>query len=291
MGLKYQPWHYLTPAQLFAPHTPLATLHAHLVYQIDQSTSPPLDFQQHLLVWVKQHRHDSSETFNHAVILLGNCPDIRTDAIPMLCGLLKHPEFFIRGNAAVSLAKLKIDQPKLISQIGQLVFDHAGNGDWTTSSAALNALVDLQQHAHHALPHLIAFIEQYPQKPDSRYPCSNRSLVRIFGQILSPHPKVIAWLLNLIEQQEREYATPHSSKLAICVLTKMVDALSAGQLKCIQSFLNSDMLDLCPDDDDFFDVLSAVYQLFRDQPERIEQWIEAMNLLDQSKNIDDDLFL
>lgn len=274
MGLKYQPWHYLTPTQLFAAHTPLDTLHGHLVYQINQSTSPPLDFQQHLLTWVKQHRHDSSEAFNHAVILLGNCPDIRTDAILMLCGLLKHPEFFIRGNAAVSLAKLKIDQPKLIRQIGQLIFDHAGNGDWTTSSAALNALARLKLHAVAALPELLDYIDRYPNQPDmSGYPCSNRVLAKIFAQIAQPHPKIVAWLLNLIEQQAREYATPYSSVLAICALSCMPDAITAADRSMIQSFLTSAMLDISIDDKRIYALLTAVEVLFADQLKWVNQWV------------------
>lgn len=292
MGLKYQPWQDLSPDLLFSADSSLAVINAHLELHLALQVPPPLHFQQHLLAWVKQHRQDTSEAFNHAVMLLGYCADIRVAAIEQLAQLLKHPEFYIRGNVAVSLAHLQIDQPKLIRQIGQLIFDDEGNGDWTTSSAAFSALILLKQHAVAALPELLDYISRYPNQSDvSGYPCSNRALVKIFAQITQPHPQIIAWLLNLIEQQAREYATPRSSVLAICVLTKMVDALSVRQLKCIESFLNSDMLDLCPDDDDFFDVLSAVYRLFQDQPERIEQWVEAMSLLDQSKNIDNDLFL
>lgn len=274
MGLKYQPWHHLTPVQLFAPYTPLATLHTHLVYQLNQSTSPPLDFQQYLLIWVKQHRHDSSEAFNHAVILLGNCPDIRTDAIRMLGALLKHPEFFIRGNAAVSLAKLKIDQPKLIRQIGQLIFDHAGNGDWTTSSAALNALVLLKLHAVAALPELLDYINRYPNQPDvSGHPCSNRVLAIIFAQIAQPHPKIVAWLLNLIEQQACEYSTPRSSVLAICALSCMPNALTTAERNMIQSFLTSAMLDMDMDDDAIYALLTAVEVLFADRLKWVNQWV------------------
>lgn len=273
MGLKYQPWHHLTPAQLFATDTPLATLHTHLVYQLNQSTSPPPDFQQHLLGLVKQHRQDSSEAFNHAVILLGNCPDIRTDAIRMLGALLKHPEFFIRGNAAVSLAMLQVDQPKLIRQIGQLLFDHAGNGDWTASSAALNALILLKQQAVAALPELLDYIDRYPNQPDvSGYPCSNRALANIFAQIAQPHPKIVAWLLNLIEQQAREYATPRSSVLAICVLSCMPDTLTTAARNMIQSFLTSAMLNI-EDDEDIYVLLSAVEILFADQLQWIDQWV------------------
>lgn len=274
MGLKYLPWQALPPAQLFATHTPLATLHEHLVYHANQSNAPPIDFQQHLLAWVKQHQQDRSDTLNHAVILLGNCPNIRTDAIPTLCGLLKHPEFDIRGNAAVSLAMLQVDQPTLIRQIGQLLFDHAGNGDWTASSAALNALILLKQQAIAALPELLDYIDRYPNQPDvNGYPCSNYALAQIFTQIAQPHPKIVAWLLNLIEQQAREYATPKSSTQAICALARMPDALGTSQRQMIQSFLTSAMLDMDMDDDDIYALLAAVEILFGDQLRWIDQWV------------------
>ena len=274
MGLKYLPWQALPPDQLFAPHTPLSTLHEHLVYHINQSTSPPLDFQQHLLAWVKSHRQDRSETFNQAVILLGHCSDIRTDVIPVLSGLLNHPEFYIRGNAAVSLAMLQVDQPILIRQIGQLIFDHAGNGDWTASSAALDALIVLKQQAVVALPALLDYIDRYPNQPDSsRNPCSNRALAQVFTQIAQPHPKIVAWLLNLIEQQACEYATPRSSVLAICALSCMPDMLTTADRNMIQSFLTSAMLDMDIDDESIYALLSAVEILFGDQLKWIDQWV------------------
>lgn len=274
MGLKYQPWHYLTPTQLFAAHTPLATLHEHLAYHANQSTSPSLDFQQHLLSWVKQHRQDSSESFNHAVMLLGYCTDIRVAAIEQLAQLLKHPEFYIRGNAAVSLANLQVDQLKLIRQIGQRIFDDAGNGDWTASSAAFHALILLKQHAVAALPELLDYIDRYPNQSDvSGYPCSNRALAKIFAQIAQPHPKIVAWLLNLIEQQACEYSTPRSSLLAICALSHMPDALTAAERNMIQSFLTSAMLDMDMDDDAIYALLTAVEILFGDQLRWIDQWV------------------
>lgn len=274
MGLKYLPWQALPPAQLFATHTPLSTLHEHLAYHANQSTSPPLDFQQHLLAWVKSHRQDRSDTFNHAVILLGKCPNVRTDATPTLSGLLKHPEFYIRGNAAVSLAKLQVDQPTLIHQIGQLIFDHAGNGDWTVSSAALDALIVLKQQAVVALPELLDYIDRYPNQPDSsRDPCSNRALAQIFTQIAQPHPKIVAWLLNLIEQQAREYATPKSSTQAICALAGMPDALTTADRHMIQSFLTSAMLDMDIDDESIYSLINAVEILFGDQLQWIDQWV------------------
>jgi hypothetical protein len=274
MGLKYLPWQALPPAQLFATHTPLSTLHEHLAYHANQSTSPPLDFQQHLLAWVKSHRQDCSDTFNQAVILLGHCSDIRTDVIQMLSALLKHPEFYIRGNAAVSLAKLQVDQPTLIRQIGQLIFDHAGNGDWTASSAALDALIVLKQQAVVALPELLDYIDRYPNQSDSsRDPCSNRALAQIFTQIAHPHPKIVAWLLNLIEQQAREYATPKSSTQAICALAGMPDALTTADRHMIQSFLTSAMLDMDIDDESIYSLISAVEILFGDQLQWVDQWV------------------
>ena len=274
MGLKYLPWQALPSDQLFAPHTPLSTLHEHLVYHANQSTSPPLDFQQHLLVWVKSHRQDRSDTFNQAVILLGHCSDIRTDAIQMLGGLLKHPEFYIRGNAAVSLAKIQVDQPTLIRQIGRLIFDHAGNGDWTASSAALDALIALKQQAVAALPELLDYIDLYPNQPDvNGYPCSNYALAKIFTQIVQPHPKIVAWLLNLIEQQAREYATPRSSVLAICALSCMPDMLTTADRNMIQSFLTSAMLDMDIDDESIYSLINAVEILFGDQLKWIDQWV------------------
>lgn len=274
MGLKYLPWQALPPAQLFATHTPLTTLHEHLVYHANQSTSPPLDVQQHLLAWIKSHRQDRSDTFNQAVILLGHCSDIRTDAIQMLGALLKHPEFYIRGNAAMALAKLQVDQPTLIRQIGQLIFDHAGNGDWMASSAALDALIVLKQQAVVALPELLDYIDRYPNQPDSsRHPCSNRTLAQIFTQIAQPHPKIVAWLLNLIEQQAREYATPKSSTQAICALAGMPDALTTADRHMIQSFLTSAMLDMDIDDESIYSLINAVEILFGDQLKWIDQWV------------------
>lgn len=273
MGLKYLPWQALPPAQLFATHTPLSTLHEHLVYHANQSTSPPVDFQQHLLAWVKSHRQDRSDTFNQAVILLSNCPEIRTDVIPVLSGLLNHPEFYIRGNAAMALAMLQVDQPTLIRQIGQLIFDHAGNGDWTASSAALNSLIVLKQQAVAALPELLDYIDRYPNQPDvNGYPCSNYALAQIFTQIAQPHPKIVAWLLNLIEQQACEYATPRSSVLAIGALSCMPDALTVPERNMIQSFLTGAMLNI-EDDDDIYLLLSAVEILFGDQLKWIDQWV------------------
>lgn len=274
MGLKYLPWQALPPAQLFAPDTPLTTLHEHLAYHANQSTSPPLDFQQHLLVWVKSHRQDRSDTFNQAVILLGHCSDIRTDAIQMLGALLKHPEFYIRGNAAMSLAMLQMDQPTLIRQVGQLIFDHAGNGDWTASSAALDALIVLKQQAVAALPELLDYIDRYPNQPDSsRNPCSNRALAQVFTQIAQPHPKIVAWLLNLIEQQAREYATPRSSVLAICALSGMPDMLTTADRNMIQSFLTSAMLDMDINDESIYALLAAVETLFGNQLQWVDQWV------------------
>jgi len=278
MGLKYQPWQDLPSNLLFSAASSLAVINVHLERHLDLQVPTPFDFQQHLLTWVKRHRHDSSESFNHAVMLLGYCTDIRVAAIEQLAQLLKHPEFYIRGNAAVSLANLQVDQLKLIRQIGQRIFDDAGNGDWTASSAAFHALILLKQHAVAALPELLDYINRYPNQPDvSGYPCSNRALAKIFAQIAQPHPKIVAWLLNLIEQQACEYSTPRSSVLAICALSHMPDALTAAERSIIQSFLTSAMLDMDMDDDAIYALLTAVEILFGDQLRWIDQWVGFMN--------------
>jgi hypothetical protein len=114
----------------------------------------------------------------------------------------------------MSLAKLKLDDPQCIDQIGDLIFDDEGN-DWSVQSAALGALALLGGKSLAVIPRLLTLAEKTLEEEDfNGYPCTNRLLAEAFGAIGCTSPQVIEALRKIIEKQGYISTIPAISALS-----------------------------------------------------------------------------
>ena len=211
-------------------------LRSHVLQAFCQGMTSPLppQAQRRILDMAHANMHGSSDLFNLAIIALSVCHAIRAEAIALLAAQLDSNLWFVRGNAAVSLGLLGVDDEQTISRIADLLSDPEGY-DWNVCSAALEALAALGPKAIAAVPHMLALVSTELDEEDIHgYPCAKSLLANAFGAIGEASPEVIEALRKLVEKQGFLSAYP-----ATIALGKLGPA-ALPALGTIKAFLFSD---------------------------------------------------
>jgi hypothetical protein len=95
-----------------------------------------------------------------ALIAMGNCPADDRRVFAILHDELQSPQWWRRGNATHSLAKLKVKDEATLKRIEELVFDLEPGDDWTVREAAIEALGDYGPDARGAVPSLVKVLHE-----------------------------------------------------------------------------------------------------------------------------------
>ncbi|MFZ6653937.1 hypothetical protein [Undibacterium sp. TJN19] len=177
--------------------------------------------------------HTNQELFSTAIIALSKATDIRSQAIALLSDCLAHPLWFIRGNAALSLAMLGVSDEAIISRIADLLFDKAGN-DWHVFESALQALEILGGRAQGELPKVLRLVSFYLHDTDGGgWNDTGIYLADCLAAIGDNSSAVISMLCQIIAKRR-------SSAYQACIALGMLGTTEEQATQAIASYLCSD---------------------------------------------------
>lgn len=168
------------------------------------------------------------EAYSTAVIALALCKDRQAEAIALLAPCLDSEAWFIRGNAAMSLGLLGVEDEALINRLGGMIFDTEGN-DWSVQSATLGALTALGAKASSQINKLLRLARN---DEDDEY--INQALADCFGALGDGSAAVIEALRNIVTRQAYT-----SGRLAVIALGKLGEAASPA-MDAIEAFIVSE---------------------------------------------------
>lgn len=195
----------------------------------------PLQAQDMILHRAQSHGGNrDDEAYSTAIIALAQCKDRPAEAIAILAPCLDSEAWFIRGNAAMSLGLLGIEDEALINRLGDMIFDTEGN-DWSVQSATLGALTELGDKARSQTVKLLRLARNEEDEEDfNGYPCPNQLLADCFAAIGDGTPEVIEALRKIVARQGRISAGP-----AIIALGKLGKAAQSS-MDAIKAFVFSE---------------------------------------------------
>ncbi|MFZ6733460.1 hypothetical protein ACO0LG_16150 [Undibacterium sp. Ji42W] len=174
------------------------------------------------------------EAYRTGVIALALCKDRQAEAVAILAPCLDSEAWFIRGNAAMSLGLLGIEDEVLINRLGDMIFDTEGN-DWSVQSAMLVALMKLGDKASSQISKLLRLARDNEEVEDfSGYPCPNQLLADCFAAIGDDSAAVIEALRKTVARQGFISAGP-----AVIALGKLGKA-AAPAMEAIKAFIFSE---------------------------------------------------
>lgn len=165
-------------------------------------TALPLAAQT-LILQAAQARssNHSDEVFSYTVIALSQCQEFRAQAIAILVPCLDSNAWFIRGNAAMSLGSLGVDDNAVVDRLGDMIFDTEGH-DWSVQSAALQAMTGLGRKVRSQVPKLLRLAQTCEQEEDfNGYLCTNKLLTDCFAAAGDDSPAVIEALRKMVLKQ------------------------------------------------------------------------------------------
>lgn len=195
----------------------------------------PLQAQDMIVRRAQSHGGNrDDEAYSSAVIALALCKDRQAEAVAILSPCLDSEAWFIRGNAAMSLGLLGIEDEALINRLGDMIFDTEGN-DWSVQSATLGALTALGAKASSQISKLLRLARDDEEEEDfNGYPCPNQLLADCFGAIGDDSAAVIEALRKTVVRQGFISAGP-----AVIALGKLGKAAQPA-MDAIKAFIFSE---------------------------------------------------
>ncbi|MBI3728706.1 MAG: HEAT repeat domain-containing protein [Burkholderiales bacterium] len=196
-----------------------------------ESLEMALPLQAQDMIVRRAQSYDSNrddETYSTTVIALALCKDRQAEAIAILAPSLDSEAWFIRGNAAMSLGLLGIEDEALINRLGDMIFDTEGN-DWSVRSATLGALTELGDKASSQVSKLLQLARD---DEDDEY--TNQMLADCFAALGDDSAAVIEALRKIVARQAYT-----SGRRAVIALGKLGKAASPA-MDAIKAFIVSE---------------------------------------------------
>ncbi|MFZ6719904.1 hypothetical protein [Undibacterium sp. Ji49W] len=233
----------------FQPDLPLAL--QELIYKVALSGTSTGSDEKSVAVW------------NQAIIGLAKCHDLSDKAIAILTPCLQSEYWFIRGNAAVSLALLGVQDVATISRIGELLFDHEGF-DWHVSEAALSALEIIGEPVQQEIPQILHRASAYIHQDEfGGWTDVGASIANCLAAVGDDSPEVINSLCQIIEKRK---ISAYDACIALC----MLNAKAEQAQQAIASYLCSDEMPV-DDAERTYGLIDALESVACDRPDLIRQ--------------------
>ncbi|MFZ6758605.1 HEAT repeat domain-containing protein [Undibacterium sp. Ji50W] len=211
---------------------------------------------------------NSIAVWSQAIIGLAKCHDLAEKAIAILRPCLQSEYWFIRGNAAVSLALLGVKDAVTIGRIGALLFDHEGF-DWRVSEAALSALETIGEPAQQEVPQILHLASQYIQQ-DKLTGWSDMGVLiaNCLAAIGDKSPAVIDSLCQMVEKRSM-------SAYEACVAIGMLNTKAEQAQQVIANYLCSEEMPAY-DAERAYGLIDALESVASDRPDLIRQCLHHL---------------
>lgn len=158
--------------------------------RIEDMDEVPVNIQKMV---IKRSQEDSVEAENLAVICLKKCIDLFDEARDILLEKLTSRRWFIRANAAKSLALLGANDEYVIDQLMLLMGDYEGH-DFSAEESAIEALGIIGEPAIKSVPMLIKMANDELDK----YNRSESMLIVLFESLIKIDKGSVAFINVLV---------------------------------------------------------------------------------------------